>query len=190
MIRFVLGPDGALVPDLAGRLPGRGLWVSADRAVLARAIARGQFAKAARARVVADEGLVDRVEAMLAQRCLELVGLARRAGELVLGFDQVADWLRRGRAALVLTARDGGAEGRRRIEALAGDAVPVLDPFGREELGAPVGREEIVHLALAKGGLAQRLLRELERLQGFRGFRMPERHAAGSNAASEGASRT
>lgn len=189
MIRFVLGPDGTLVPDLAARLPGRGLWVGADRAILARALARGQFAKAARTKVVAEADLVDQVAGMLARRCLDLVGLARRAGELVVGFDQCVDWLRRGRAGLVLTARDGAAEGRRRIEAQAG-AVPVLDPFGRNELGAAVGRDEAVHLAMAEGGLAQRLLRELDRLHGFYEFSMPARHAAGSNAEAEGASRT
>lgn len=189
MIRFVVGPGGMLVPDIAGRLPGRGLWVGADRETLMRAIARGGFAKAAKAKVRAEPDLVDRVGAMLAARCLDLVGLARRAGELVAGFDQCADWLRHGRVALVLTARDGAGEGRRRIEALAG-AVPVLDPFARAELGAAIGRDEIVHLAIAKGGLARRLLQELERLQGFREFRMPMRHASVGNAEAEGASRT
>lgn len=189
MIRFVVAPDGTLVPDLAARLPGRGLWVGADRATLARAIAKGQFAKAARARVSADAALVERVADMLTQRCLDLLGLARRAGELVAGFDKCAEKLRRGGVALVLTARDGGVEGRRRIAALAGDA-PVLDPFDRGELGAAVGREEAVHLAVAEGGLARQLLAELDRLHGFREFSMPERHAAVSNAAAEGASRT
>jgi predicted RNA-binding protein YlxR (DUF448 family)/ribosomal protein L30E len=189
MIRFVLAPDGTLVPDLAARLPGRGLWVGADREKLSRAITRGGFAKAARRGVNADTALVNQVAEMLAQRCLDLVGLARRAGELVAGFDQCADWLRRGQAALVLTAQDGAAEGRRRLEAVAGD-VPVLTPFGRRELGAAIGRDEIVHVAMAEGGLARRLLQELDRLQGFREFRMSERHAVVGNVEAEGASRT
>lgn len=192
MIRFVVAPDGALTPDLAARLPGRGLWVGASRATLAQAIARGQFAKAARAPVAADAALVDQVGEMLARRCLDLIGLARRAGELVAGFDQVGDWLRRRRVALVLTARDGAEEGRRRVAALAGDGVvPVLDPFDRRELGGVLGREEAVHVALAEGGLARQLLGELERLRGFREFSMPRRRRdADSNAATEGASRT
>jgi predicted RNA-binding protein YlxR (DUF448 family)/ribosomal protein L30E len=189
MIRFVVGPDDALVPDLAARLPGRGLWVGADRTILTQALAKNQFAKAARARVSAGPDLVEQVGAMLARRCLDLVGLARRAGELVAGFDKCAEWLRAGRCALVLTASDGSAEGRRRIEALA-RGVPVLDPFTREELGGAVGREEFVHVAIAEGGLASQLLRELGRLRGFREFSMPERHAAVSNAAAEGTSRT
>ena len=190
MIRFVVGPGDALTPDLAGRLPGRGMWVSADRTALAQALARNHFARAARSRVTADPTLVEQVEAMLLRRCLDLVGLARRAGGLVAGFDQVADWLRHGgRCALVLSARDGSADGRRRIEALA-RGVPVLDPFTRDELGAAVGRDEVVHAALAEGGLAEQLLKELSRLRGFREFSMPgDGHAAVSNA-EEGASRT
>ncbi|MGD9510821.1 MAG: RNA-binding protein, partial [Geminicoccaceae bacterium] len=156
LIRFVVGPDSTLVPDLGGRLPGRGLWVSADRDVLGKALARNQFAKAARAPVKAPEGLADHVAELLVQRCLDRIGLARRAGELVVGFDQVADWLRGGRCRLVLCARDGAAEGRRRIEALAGE-VPVIVAFDRAELGRAVGREEVVHAGLARGGIAREL---------------------------------
>ena len=187
LIRFVVGPGSALVPDLAGRLPGRGLWVDANREVLARALARNQFAKAAKAPVTAPADLVGQVQAMLLRRCLDLVGLARRAGDLVVGFDQVEEWLRRGRCGLVLTASDGSADGRRRIEALAGE-VPVLDPFDRTELGSAVGREEAVHAGVADRGLARQLLEELGRLHGFREFRMPVGHAV-RNAVDEGTAR-
>jgi predicted RNA-binding protein YlxR (DUF448 family)/ribosomal protein L30E len=187
LIRFVVGPDAALVADLAGRLPGRGMWVGADRTVLSRAIARNQFAKAARAPVSASPDLVDQVGSLLSRRCLDLVGLARRAGGMVVGFEQVADWLRHGRCARVLTARDGSADGRRRIEALAGD-VPVMDPFTRQELGSAVGRDEVVHVGLAKSGLARQLREELGRLHGFRDFRMPAGHAF-RNAEDKGTAR-
>lgn len=188
MIRFVIGPDSALVPDLAGRLPGRGMWVTANRRVIGEAVARNQFAKAARARVEVAPDLPDRLEAMLVRRCMDLIGLARRAGEVVAGFDQCAEALRLKRAALVLEARDGAEEGRRRIEALAGN-LPVLDPFDRFELGQALGRDEVVHVAIAEGGIARQLLRELGRLQGFRDFALPSGRRAGSNA-EEGASRT
>jgi predicted RNA-binding protein YlxR (DUF448 family)/ribosomal protein L30E len=174
MIRFVVGPDDALVPDLAGRLPGRGYWLSADRRAVDGAVARNLFAKAARGRVTADPALADRLEGLLAERCLELVGLARRAGELVAGFDQVVAALRGGQAVLVLQARDGAADGRRKIASAAaargggGDGVPVVEAFGREELGRAIGRPEVVHVALASGGVGRRLQVELDRLKGFR----------------------
>ena len=187
LIRFVVGPDATLVPDLGGRLPGRGLWVSADRAILGKALARNQFAKAARAPVQAPADLPERIEGLLVQRCLDRVGLARRAGGLVVGFDQVEDWLRHGRCGLVLCARDGAAEGRRRIEALAGD-VPVVVAFDRAELGRAVGRDEVVHVGVARGGIARELRAELGRLHGFREFRMPGGHAV-RNVVAEGTAR-
>jgi ribosomal protein L7Ae-like RNA K-turn-binding protein len=104
---------------------------------------------------------------MLARRGLDLIGLARRAGQLVAGFDQVADWLRNGKAAVLLGARDGAADGRRKLRALA-RGLPVIEAFDRRELGSAIGRDEAVHVAMAPGGLAERLLAEATRLRGFR----------------------
>ena len=187
MIRFVVGPDRALVPDLAARLPGRGMWLSAERGAVRTALAKNLFAKAARGQVTAGADLPDRLEAMLVARCLDLVGLARRAGGLVAGFDQVADWLRRGKAALVLDARDAAEDGRRKVRAMArgaaGGDVPVVEAFDRAELGRAIGRDEVVHVALATGGVERRLVTELRRLRGFRDFPW---HEAGDSRATEG----
>ena len=111
LIRFVLGPDGALLPDLEGRLPGRGIWLQARRDVVETACAKGSFAKAARAAVKVPQGLADRLEALLRRRCLDIVGLARRAGQLAAGFEQVRGWLEAARAAVLLEASDGAAGG-------------------------------------------------------------------------------
>ena len=136
------------------------MWVSADRGALAQALARKQFARAARAPVGVAADLVEQVEAMLLRRCLDLVGLARRAGALVAGFDQVAEALRLRRCALVLTARDGAAEavgGSRRWRVKCRCWIH----SAARELGGAVGRDEIVHVGIAEGGLAQQLLKEL-----------------------------
>jgi hypothetical protein len=167
LVRFVVDPAGAVVPDVDARLPGRGVWLSAARGAISLAVAKGLFAKAAGRRVHVAPDLADQVETMLVRRCLDLLGLARRAGQLVAGFDQVADALRRGEVAVLLAARDGAADGRRKLRALARD-VPVIEAFDRRELGGAVGRDETVHLALAPGGLARRLLAERARLAGFR----------------------
>lgn len=195
MIRFVVGPGDALVPDLAGRLPGRGYWLGADRRTVEGAVARNAFAKAARGRVTADPALADRLEGLLADRCLELLGLARRAGELVAGFDQVVAALRGGQASLVLQARDAAPDGRRKVAGAAaragngGGGVPVVEAFGREELGRAIGRAEVVHVALASGGVERRLRAELERLKGFRDLAPPE-VAGPATEREEGLSRT
>lgn len=188
MIRFVVGPDAALVPDLAGRLPGRGMWIGAERAAVARAVSKNLFAKAARSQVRVGDDLPDRIEAMLVRRCLDLVGLARRAGGLVAGFDQVTDALRHGKVGLVLEARDASADGRRRVEAMAG-GLPVVAAFDRRELGAAIGRDDIVHVALSRGGVQRRLIVELRRLKGFRAFSVPA-DDGGIGATSEERSRT
>ncbi len=167
LIRFVVGPAGDLVPDISGKLPGRGLWVKAERAVLANAVAKNLFAKAARRSIDVPADLVDRTVALLSHRCLDLVGLARRAGQVICGFDKVRDALRHGRVAIVLAAADGAADGRGKLQALAG-GLPTLALFSGADLSAALGREHVVHAALAPGRLAERLIAESARLAGLR----------------------
>ncbi|MBI1209603.1 MAG: RNA-binding protein [Azospirillum sp.] len=172
LIRFVVGPDDRIVPDLEGRLPGRGLWLSADRKTIERAVARQLFCRAARRPVKVDADLAARVGALAESRCLALVGLARRAGDAVAGFDQVRDALKSGkigrgkRVALLLQAVDGAADGRAKLAALAG-SLPVIEQFAAAALGAALGRERTVHAAIAAGGLADRIRLECRRFAGL-----------------------
>jgi len=167
LIRFVVAPDGTVTPDLEERLPGRGLWVSADRDALERAVAKRLFTRAARMPVQVPDGLVDAVERLLAQRCVHLIGLARRAGQALAGFEKVRAWLKGGEAAVLLSARDGAADGRTKLRALAG-GLPVVEVLDTDELASAFGRDRVVHAALAPGGLAQKLLSEADRLAGLR----------------------
>jgi len=131
------------------------------------ACARNMFAKAARARVEIPDGLADRLEDLLAARCLNTIGLARRAGAAVAGYEKVRLWLRDNRPGLLLAAADGAADGRAKVAALA-PQTPVLALFGAEEQGRALGRERVVHAVIAPGGLADRLAQEAHRLAGFR----------------------
>ncbi len=167
MLRFVVGPGQEVVPDVEGRLPGRGFWLSAQRDMVNTACAKNLFAKAARARVTAPVDLADRVEQLLARRCLDLVGLARRAGQAVAGLDKARAWLRAGRARVLLVAADGAPGGRSRMRALA-SGLPLVELFSAAELGAALGRQGVVHLVLAPGRLADSLRVEAARLAGFR----------------------
>ena len=170
LIRFVVGPDGTIVPDLAGKLPGRGIWVGAERAALQTAVDKRLFARAARQAVTVPTDLVAQVESRLAESCLGLLGLARRAGEAVTGFDKVVEAIEGGKAALVLAARDGAADGRRKIAGKAGrfGGLPVVALFDSGELSLALGRENVIHAALRPGGLATRFQQECARLAGFR----------------------
>ncbi len=167
LLRFVVDPGGKLTPDIAGRLPGRGIWLSPDRDSVKRACARKLFDRAARRTLTVDADLDRRVEALLAARCIELIGLARRAGQAVAGFEKVRAWLREGRAALLLAGYDGAADGREKLQRLAGDR-PVLDCLSTDELGRAFGRDRAVHVALSAGALAAKFEEEARKLNGFR----------------------
>jgi hypothetical protein len=167
LIRFVVGPDGAIVPDLDDKLPGRGLYVASERAAIELAVKKKGFARAARRPVSVPDDLADRLEQLMATRCRQLLGLARRAGQAVAGHDRVADLVKTGRAALLLQAADGAAGGRAKLAAKAHD-IPELAVLSAAELAEPFGRDHIVHVALSPGGLARRLQTDLARLKGLR----------------------
>jgi predicted RNA-binding protein YlxR (DUF448 family) len=171
-IRFVADPDGRIVPDIEGRLPGRGLWVRADRPTLERAVAKNQFARAARAPVTAERDLADRVESLLVRRMLGDLGLARKSGALVFGFDNVARALaERMPPAVLVEASDGASDGRRKLRnaaAAQGVRVEFVECLTSAELALALGRENVIHAALKPGRLAERLAAEASRLEGFR----------------------
>jgi uncharacterized protein len=167
LLRFVVGPDGAIVPDVEARLPGRGLWLTPRRDIVERAVAKRIFARAARRPVAASPELVDRIENLLARRCCDALGLARRAGLAVAGFDRVGEAVRHGRVGLLLSALDGAAAGTRKLAALGRD-LPSASVLTAAELGAAFGRERIVHAAVGGGPLCRRLVLDLSRLAGLR----------------------
>ena len=167
MVRFVLGPDRELVPDLEGRLPGRGMWLSARADVLERALKRGAFAKAARGTVHLPPDLRARIEDGLRRRIRDLVGIARRSGQAVCGREAVLEWVRTGRAGLFVEALDGSPAERDRL--VGGKGLPVVTPLDADTLGAVFGRDHAVHVAIARGRLAEGIAAEAARLAGIAG---------------------
>ena len=176
MLRFVLGPGRTIVPDLAARLPGRGIWLSARRDVLDTACTKGAFARATRGQVTVPPDLLSGLVAALEGRIGDHLGLARRAGQAVAGFTKAREWLAAGRAALLVQASDGSAEERARL--LGGRAVPVVTPLEAARLGGIFGRDHAVHVALLAGRLADGLRVEAGRLAGLKAEPMPAHAAA------------
>lgn len=172
LVRFVVDPEGTLVPDIDGRLPGRGYWISADSESIQRAAMRNMFAKAAKRPVRVPDDVVTRTELGIVQRMLAYLGLARRSGGLILGFDQVDKQIRSPEPPpVIIEARDGAEDGRRKLQAAATAAgyVPfVIAAFSNDELSLSLGRENVVHAAVKPGRIAERLIFEAARLQGFR----------------------
>ena len=174
LIRFVAGPDGSVVPDLARRLPGRGMWVAADRASVETAARKGLFSRSAKAKLVASPDLADQVDSLLRRRVLDGLGLAKRAGDLISGYEKVASALNAGRAAWVIEAADGSADGRGKLLALAKHPSPapkICGAFTADDLSLALGLENAIHAVLLQGGRADRWTLEVERLAGFRPLR-------------------
>ncbi len=167
MIRFVVGPDRRIIPDIAARLPGRGIWLSARADVLETARTRGAFTKAARGQVLVPPDLTSFLQASLARRIGEILGLARRAGQAVAGFGKAREWLVAGRVGVVVQASDGSPDERARFLAGWREKVAVIAPLDGAALGSVFGRDHAVHVAVAEGRLATMLRHEAERLAGI-----------------------
>lgn len=130
-------------------------------------MAKRLFARAAKQPVVVPTALADRVEALLVQRCVDAIGLARRAGLAVAGFERVCESLRGGKAALLLAAVDGAEGGRRKLQGL-GRGLPLICVLTGAEIGGAFGREHVVNASLGSGPLCRRLLLDAKKLAGFR----------------------
>lgn len=167
LIRFVVGPESMVVPDVAAKLPGRGIYVSSTRAALDRASGKGLFARAARQPVKVPEGLADLVETLLAKRVVELLSMARKAGDAVTGYEKVKDWLVGGRAVALIQASDGSERGKTKLRPPEGEN-RLISCLTAGEIGLAFGRERAIHAALAAGGLTTRVVEEAARLAGLR----------------------
>ncbi|SFS85354.1 hypothetical protein SAMN04488040_2110 [Sulfitobacter marinus] len=166
LIRFVVGPDMQVFPDILGKLPGRGIYVAADRDALLLAVKKGLFSRAAKQAVKVDEGLVDEVEKQLVRRVVDLISLQRKAGKAVAGYEKVKSWLQMEEAEVLIQAVDGSGRGKSKLS---------TPHFGHyigwltaDELGLAFGRQTVIHGALASGGLTSRVVEEAQRLRGVR----------------------
>ena len=171
MIRFVLSPDGGVVPDIRRKLPGRGVWVDGTAASIAAAVKKRAFARGFKAQVVVSETLPEQVEALLRQAALQRLAFAHKAGLVTRGFEKVKAALATGQVCGLICAADGAPDGRRKVEALAKNAfdlhnkMTVVDVFDSAELERTLGRERVVHAALATGRLSELFILDAARLR-------------------------
>jgi hypothetical protein len=166
LVRFVVGPDDQVVPDILGKLPGRGIYVAADRAAIELAVQKNLFSRAAKRPVKVPEGLADEVEKQLARRVVDLISLQRKAGKAVAGYEKVKGWLQMEEAEVLVQAVDGSGRGKSKLSTPHyGHYIGWLTA---DELGLAFGRQTVIHGALASGGLTQRVVEEAGRLKGVR----------------------
>lgn len=169
LIRFCLSPEGMMVPDVLSRLPGRGIYVTASREALDKAVTKGLFARAAKQPVTLPPDLMVLIEAQLARRVTDYISMARKAGEAVCGFEKVKDWLNKDRAAILIQASDGSERGKEKLFPPEGEG-SLIGCLTSGELGLAFGRERAIHAALAAGRLTTRVVEEAARLSGVRGM--------------------
>jgi uncharacterized protein len=175
LIRFVADPAGAIVPDLARKLPGRGVWVTADAATVAAAAKKDAFAKSLKRQVTVAPDLPQAVETLCLKRALEALSLANKAGLVSTGFEKVEALVQGCRAAALLHGSDAAPGGRRKLDGKfaaiqrdRGKAAVIVDWLTIEQMGLAIGRSNVVHAGLKQGGATKRFLSEAERLQRYR----------------------
>ena len=175
MIRFARAPDGTVTPDVGAKLPGRGVWVQANREIIDAGDITGVFSRGFKAQIRLPDGLGDLIETLLLKRLQGHLGMAKRAGAITLGFDQVRAVLRKTQPGVLIQAKDGAEDGRNKVYFLAKaiyDTVSVSGGLTSSELGMAFGRTHVVHAVLKNGAFAQRWMEDYQRFSGFR--RCPE----------------
>ncbi len=175
LIRCVMGPDG-LTPDVAEKLPGRGIWLSCDRKLIEKAISDGKLIKSVARSLKAHVAKGDvhpsfgaLCESIMRRRCLDRLGLEQAAGNLITGFDKIKAAIKKesGTSAILLCAHDSGEDGRKKIQTAVGYDIPAGLIFTREELSKALGRDNVVHVLLFKSGGTKSLVGDLARLEGL-----------------------
>ncbi len=164
LVRFALDPSKIIVPDIAGKLPGRGLWVTADAAHIDEAIQKNLFSKAAKTKVTVPADLKDQVAHLLQRRCLDLLGLAKASGAVLAREQKVLEALSAHELTGILLAQDAGKDIKKKTQR----AELFSDQMTRDELGAALGREHAAVVGLLPHPLAKKLKQELARWQGVK----------------------
>ncbi len=170
MIRFARSPDGVAIPDIHGKLPGRGVWITANRETM-NAATPAVFGRSFKADTRTIENLSAIIEQQIAEQCIGLIGMGKKSGQVVLGFDQVRAYLRSCEPGWLLEASDGAADGRNKVHFLAKaiyEDVNVAGALSSAELGMAFGRDSVIHALFETGRLANSFGIAYRRLIGFR----------------------
>jgi predicted RNA-binding protein YlxR (DUF448 family) len=175
LVRFVLGPEDAVVPDLKRVLPGRGVWVTGTRQAVAEAERKRLFARGFKQSVTVEPGLADRVDALMEVAALSALSLARKAGSLVTGFTKVETAIGSGGAAMLVEASDAAEDGTRKLTAAivrrfgTPDGLPVVRLFSSDQMGLALGLTNVIHAAVLAGPAGNGFLACASALVRYRG---------------------
>jgi len=172
LLRFALGPDGEIAPDIDAKAPGRGVWITADETSVALAVKKNAFAKSLKQQVKVPSELAQITRTRLEQRLKGALGLARKAGQLQTGATRVKSAITSGSVIALLTATDAASDGRRKMMAalranMDGVEVPQFDILTSSQLGLALGQENVIHAALTGGAAAKSALLRVQKLKRY-----------------------
>ena len=190
LIRFVVGPDGAVVPDIKRKLPGRGLWLTGTRAALEEAVRRNVFARGFKRHVTLKPALAADTERLLERSALDALAIAGKAGQVLAGAAKVEAALRDDGVVALIHAADAAGDGKRKLEAAlrrnTGEKsreIAIVETFTGEQLDLALNRPNVVHAALLAGPVSETFLARVRRLERFRtGKPSPTRRSADASA--------
>ena len=172
LIRFVLGPDNQVYPDLKHKLPGRGVWVSANRKLVEQALEKNLFARGFKARCTVSKDLAQTIDDQLEATCLGLLSMAKKAGQIVTGFDKVASRIKAGEVEILIAASDAADDGREKLERSyikASNGGPVINLFSSGQMNLVLGGANVIHAAITRGTMAKNILAAADKLALYRG---------------------
>ena len=167
LIRFVRSPDGYAVPDLQRKLPGRGVWVTLNRQRVADAVKKNLFSRGFSAETKVPPELAETIGDLLRKLALSYFSLAKKAGLAVAGNSKVEDMVSRNLAQIILHAVEAAPDGRRKIDKLAAPGVKMINIFHVDELDLAFGRSNVIHAAVGRGRLAEKLLLAVQRIERY-----------------------
>jgi predicted RNA-binding protein YlxR (DUF448 family) len=176
LIRFVAAPDGAIVPDIKRKLPGRGVWVTARRVAIDEAVKRNVFARSLKREVRAAADLSAAVERQLEAAALDALSMVHKAGGIAIGFGRAETALAGDPVVAVLNASNGAADGARKIAAAVARCqssentreIPIVSAFTSAQLDLALGRSNVIHAALLAGPASNGFLERYRSLERFR----------------------
>lgn len=172
LIRFVIGPDEQIYPDVTGKAGGRGVWVTATAEKVAEAQKRNAFARALKTGVKLPEDLVGLTRLHLQKHLIGALQLARKGGFLALGAAKVRSALEKDKVAALLTASDASEDGRRKMQQLVrvlelDGTLPQIDELNADQLSVAFGGKNVIHAALTGGAAANSAIERHKRLVRF-----------------------
>ena len=168
LIRFCVAPDGTLVPDLAHKLPGRGIWVKADRETVRTAVEKNMFNKPAGRKVICPGNTDELITTLFVKRLQNLLGVAKKAGLVTAGFEKVAEAVRKGLVSYAVEATDAAEDGNEKMTRLCDAAgIPVIRILTSEQAAEALGTGICVHAALKSGGISDLFLAESRRFASY-----------------------